>query len=149
MSFCSQNEKKSYSSNFSWSKKQKANWIVWWHKSQSCVSKIQESDLTFSLLFKARSADDFSGVWCHVIRVGACQVLERIFVKKKKVANSLLLPCASARGKERVRLLCAFFSSVNIRLPEGDDLSIAGSVRAWCCRPECCLVQDYCSGDRP
>jgi hypothetical protein len=54
----------------------------------------------------------------------------RADLRKKKVANSLLLPCASARGKERVRLLCAFFSSVNIRLPEGDDLSIAGSVRA-------------------
>ena len=90
----------------------------------------------------------FSGVWGHVIRMGACQVLEGIFVEK--AANSLLLPCASARGGEKGGPVpFCLFSSVNIRLP-GRGWSIdCGRVRAWCCRRECGFVQDYCSGDRP
>ena len=57
--------------------------------------------------------------------MGACQVLEGIFVEK--AANSLLLPCASARGEKRVQV--RFLSAFSPRLPsgcrEGDDLSIA------------------------
>ena len=59
----------------------------------------------------------FSGVWCHVIRMGACQVLEGIFVRKGGKFFASPVRERERGEKSPGPVPFGLFSAVTIRLP--------------------------------